>query len=242
MHLMNFQNILKSTSIVAEIELSPADLFGITLDRFELSNLGLNDENLLPILKEVSNIEDGELSLDDVVKMRAVFDIRTNFRINARDMITIARDMDRKDISRLIEDERPALKAVDRKFFRKNGVSDEDFMSLASSYLVLSKIKLNEDDLRKINIPEKLIRMSGKKTIKLLLRKYTKQLDCRRAYQCPLKSRCSAFFERVSDRGFISYSCSECPIYQVERHLENQGHFNEVQVGSFGIAPVGYIG
>ena len=242
MNQRNFQAILKSVSIVAEIELSPSELFGMTLNRFELKKLGLNEKNLLPILKEISNIGDGEFSLDEVVGMNAVIETSSNFRINSSDMITIARSMDRRDISRLIESEYPAPKFLERKFFRKNNINHEAFLLLTSSYLVLSKIKLNEDDLRKINMPEKLIKMCHRKTIKLFLHKYTKQLDCRRAHECPLKLRCSAFFEKVSDRGFISYSCSECPIYKVERHLESQGHFTELQIGSYGVASVAHIG
>jgi len=239
MNQREFQRLLRSVGLKIDLKLTPAELYAVTLQRFELNSLGLGRGKLLPVLFNISDIEDGELSPSDVLHMKSV-NSRTDFKIRTIDMTHLLRSIGKKGVGFEIDNHVPEF--VGRKTMREKGVNEDDLLAMTMSHLVLAKLRLSEEDLRKIGVDEKIIAMKDNKNITVIFQKYTKQLDSRRAKECPFIKRCYKLFENMSDRGFNSFSCATCPIFKVETHLELQGHFHPIEIGSYGVAPVGYIG
>ena len=240
MNQKSFQSDLEKKRSSIEVELSPSELFALTLNKSEIKKLGLCKGNLLPVLKEVSHLRDGQLTLEDVLGMKVVPKIRNDFCISVDDMIIMLRDAGRKELSAKIVQKPP--KFISRAYLKNHLFGSDDFSSLVYSYLVLSKIKLSRKNLEKIGVDEKILNICERRTITIIFHKYTKDLDCRRAEKCPFTEKCSSFFTRLSGRRYTSYSCSDCLIYKVESHLKNEGHFSQIEIPSYGVAPIGYVG
>lgn len=239
MNQSEFRKELIRNSFKSQANLSPAQLFMVSLERFELRRLGLDEKSLLPVLLSIDKIADGSLSIKRVFQL-ADSHQNTPFEIKTIRVVSLLNSVRRKGLAEIICKCREIPEYSDRKFLEENGVDKDVLLEMAMSHLVLAKIKLGEEDFRAIDVPEKIIKIKNKKLILITLNKHEGSNDCRRARECPMRMRCRKYFDVFSYSGFISYSCSQCPVYKLERDLRNDGYFDPIDVGSYGVAQLGF--
>lgn len=213
--------------------LSFIEIYTMTLRRDEFSRLGLTKNILFNMFLDYESLADQKLTIEELKKFDRPIQKKWKLKICKKLFVSICKEMERYDISKIVENRN--VYSMDDGFLALNNLSENDFFDLAMSQFILSKIKLSVDDLRKIGIPENIVKLSEEPLITFTLQKSIDALDSRRSRRCLVRKRCEDFFYRVKDGCHDSFTCMKCFLFEAERRFERDGCFTDWQSFSYGI-------
>lgn len=208
----------KNSKLIDQVILTPWDLIGQTLSEKEREKIGLSDDVMMLVFKQMSHLEYGELSLKEVKGIEFRTKLPPCFRVRKTDLVRLLREFPRNGFL-------SATEKMDKDYFYERdleelGLTEKKLKKFFTSIVLLEKIKFERHDFVELYLHEPLMRLSPSYRIRINLhRKEDKDYDfAKRARICPLREkRCEIYFQRAHLLGYERYSCTGCVFFEAEK-------------------------
>ncbi|PLX21827.1 hypothetical protein C0584_01855 [Candidatus Parcubacteria bacterium] len=219
------KNVWKKMPERKKLIFTVGQLVAKTMTKAEAKTLGLTEVNLFPVFERVGSIKDYSVSVQDVKSRETPF-LDEVMIMNRGDLVAMSREMKQSDVLAAVTSMAAGKRQIDWRMLERKKITREKLLPLAMSSLVLSKIKLCENDLVKLGVGDYFARGCDRRWIGITLRYVSDKDGILKPEKCPLSVYCNRCLNAISENRIDNFSCDNCGIYKfiVERmkHADNR--------------------
>lgn len=216
----------KKSRYCKQVVLNFWNFIGQTLDDKGREKIGLTDNIMLLIFKQMSDIQRGELTPSNINELGFRTNIPLDFKIKKSDLINLLREYPGCGFITLLEN--MDIEYVRQKHLNIIGLTDERLLDFLSSVALFEKIYFEKIDFINLGLdPSIMALFPGYKVRITLHKKEDKNYEsAERARLCPFKERCGSYFDKVKGKEFERFSCSGCDFLAGEKKYLSRNTFS----------------
>jgi len=218
---------------LGEHVITVSELCSMSMNKKELSLLGINEMMLFNIFINLNSLGDQKLDVETIIKMDKPPKKRWRLRLDKKTFEFICQKTGKSNLFYLTK--RKSVRFIDNDFLKENNFTGNDILDLSKNFIVYGKINLNSDNLIMLRFDKKIVKVADTK-IDIGFNLSADSYFCNKSRRCPLLERCDSFFKLAASKHHTSFSCDKCIIYMCEKFLERDGAFRERDIYSYGIS------